>query len=501
MTVMIDAGGLRGGSNTPTPMIDWVEEWSRVDRMTPVELGSLEKEGTMQIETTPPREWTWKQNWAKANFEEYEWNVRAATVQEIAYALRESKRLPEKVFAYHNNEEVGGDHEIAEGERLEFTRERRSEGEEQQITIHCYLDTPQLNEIFLITEKPSKAEETIRKTIWARFELEDAWYNMWVDGTGSGTTRIEIDRLKMRPMVKIRLKRENQLPPPDTDMEQDWRVEVRARLDKTWIRGTIMSLERRVREWVREQTQLTDTEYTLLTRGLQFTPHQIILGQNVVQVKEHQEVTADKKTQVFIQDGSEIIQVIAGSEEELQEQIEMRMHLKPEEYMLAARIKPGSKWQTIHLRRKNPQEKREVSRLVMRQGQTLDELYEEASELSGIPREQITIKDSRGRKINVPKPNQTAWISYGRLKGGETDNMKSAEKAEQNGTEKGKDEITSHARVFGRLSHDQAEEQANTKNNHGTAHGTDSRTGDSDSSGRELHGPKNQSPEEKRGRR
>jgi hypothetical protein len=101
-------------------MMDSVEEWSKTAQMTPIELGSLDRDLTKPIDTTPPREWTWKQSWARATFEEYKWNVTAATVQEIAYALRESKRIPDHVYAYHEGQRVEGDHEVATGEEVDY---------------------------------------------------------------------------------------------------------------------------------------------------------------------------------------------------------------------------------------------------------------------------------------------------------------------------------------------------------------------------------------------
>jgi hypothetical protein len=156
-------------------------------------------------------------------------------------------------------------------------------------------------------------------------------------------------------------------------------------------------------------------------------------------VKEHPDFDTDRKTQVFLQEGSEITKILAGTEEEILQQIETQLNLHAGEYTLGLRFRPGAKWQSIRLKRKVPQEQKQVTRLVVKEGQMLEDLYEAAA-LSGVPKDQIMIKDSRGRKMKAPKRNQTAWISHGHLKGWKQEHPEGIEKAEHANAERGDSE-------------------------------------------------------------
>jgi hypothetical protein len=69
-------------------------------------------------------------------------------------------------------------------------------------------------------------------------------------------------------------------------------------------------------------------------------------------------------------------------------------------------------------RQNQPNPKVRVEKFIVNGEQTEEELIQRAEWESGIPAEEIQVKDSMGRRITRPVQGQTAWIHYGGLKGG-----------------------------------------------------------------------------------
>jgi hypothetical protein len=152
---------------------------------------------------------------------------------------------------------------------------------------------------------------------------------------------------------------------------------------------------------------------------LHFTPSHVAKRKCVVEIKEGKARGTTKVTQVFIKTGAEISRFVVKTEEKLRPQIEERLRFGSGQYVLRPKMKEGTGWRTLELTMTEKEGTRRTSEWMMiLDERTEEELRELTARISGIPREQITLKDSRGRELQKIENGRPVHITYGWLNGG-----------------------------------------------------------------------------------
>jgi hypothetical protein len=232
----------------------------------------------LTLDTKPGPRWCWQTMHVRVIYQGREWLLKERSVMDVLTVLKATNAIPQRVVGYRNEQRVQRTDKLYKGDTLLLMDIPQPSG---QITVWCEPHWGSRAEVFQMTGEARRLEELIRAEIWRRFQIEDAHYWLRPKTRPFCTSLVEIGDQEIVWAIERRVDQQLQNEENANIIKT---VEIRMDRESFKCSAPIRSMERIIRETMRNQYGRTDSSYILKMGVCLCTLRQLEKGGNRVDV-------------------------------------------------------------------------------------------------------------------------------------------------------------------------------------------------------------------------